>query len=83
MDFGVLFMLILLGSMVNIHQMSIKTFSKQFGHGIKAKTGRDIADFKALAFHLPFTKMGLKALRDVLPEATNEQQVALMDEFEA
>ena len=27
--------------------------------------------------------MGLKALRDILPEATDEQQVALMDEFEA
>lgn len=49
----------------------------------KEKSGRDISDFKALAFHLPFTKMGLKALRDVLPEANDEQQAALLDEFEA
>ncbi|WP_258088027.1 hydroxymethylglutaryl-CoA synthase [Weissella fangxianensis] len=58
-------------------------FFKKVWTRYKSKTGRDIADFKALAFHLPFTKMGLKALRDVLPEATDEQQVVLMDEFEA
>ena len=63
----------------NVYQDFFKTVWTRY----KAKTARDIADFKALAFHLPFTKMGLKALRDVLPEATDEQQVALMDEFEA
>ena len=63
----------------NVYQDFFKTVWTRY----KAKTWRDIASFKALAFHLPFTKMGLKALRDVLPEATNEQQVALMDEFEA
>ena len=63
----------------NVYQDFFKTVWARY----KAKTGRDIADFKALAFHLPFTKMGLKALRDVFPEATDEQQVALMDEFEA
>ena len=63
----------------NVYQDFFKTVWTRY----KAKTGRDIDDFKALAFHLPFTKMGLKALRDVLPEATDEQQFALMDEFEA
>lgn len=63
----------------NVYQDFFKTVWTRY----KAKTGRDITDFKALAFHLPFTKMGLKALRDILPEATDEQQVALMDEFEA
>lgn len=29
-------------------------------------TGRDLADFQALTFHLPFTKMGKKALDQVL-----------------
>ncbi|WP_225047637.1 hydroxymethylglutaryl-CoA synthase [Lacticaseibacillus kribbianus] len=49
----------------------------------KATTGRGIADFKALCFHLPYTKMGLKALRQVLPEATPAQQAALSSAFTA
>ncbi|MDR3241999.1 MAG: hydroxymethylglutaryl-CoA synthase [Lactobacillaceae bacterium] len=44
---------------------------------------REIQDFKAFAFHLPFTKMGLKALRQILPEADETQQTALLEEFEA
>lgn len=42
----------------------------------------NIADFKALTFHLPYTKMGLKALRSVLPLATETQQAALLAHFE-
>jgi len=49
----------------------------------QTQTERTIADFKAFAFHLPFTKMGLKALRDILPEANEAQQEALLAEFEA
>lgn len=41
-----------------------------------------IADFTALTFHLPYTKMGLKALRSVLPLATEDQQQALTAHFE-
>ncbi|WP_461224504.1 hydroxymethylglutaryl-CoA synthase [Lacticaseibacillus suihuaensis] len=48
----------------------------------RAITGRTIGDFKALLFHLPYTKMGLKALRQVLPEATTAQQAALSGAFE-
>lgn len=44
---------------------------------------RTIADFKALTFHLPFTKMGLKALRAVLPQADDAQQAELLTQFEA
>ena len=44
---------------------------------------RTIADFKALTFHLPFTKMGLKALRAVLPQADEAQQAELLTQFEA
>ncbi|GAX05940.1 hydroxymethylglutaryl-CoA synthase [Secundilactobacillus pentosiphilus] len=47
------------------------------------QTNRTIADFTAFAFHLPFTKMGLKALRAVLPEADAEQQKQLKTNFEA
>jgi len=42
----------------------------------------NIADFEALTFHLPYTKMGLKALRSVLPLATETQQAALLAHFE-
>lgn len=41
-----------------------------------------IADFKALTFHLPYTKMGLKALKSVLPLANADQQQALTVHFE-
>ena len=47
-----------------------------------AEQAADIADFKALTFHLPYTKMGLKALRSVLPLASETQQTALLAHFE-
>ncbi|KRM21046.1 hydroxymethylglutaryl-CoA synthase [Latilactobacillus graminis] len=49
----------------------------------RAQTGRSITDFKALTFHLPYTKMGLKALRTILPEATETQQAQLLDRYQA
>lgn len=47
----------------------------------RAKTGRTIADFKALAFHLPYTKMGLKALRTILDEGSEAQQAQLLERY--
>ncbi|AST84031.1 hydroxymethylglutaryl-CoA synthase [Latilactobacillus sakei] len=47
----------------------------------RAKTGRTIADFKALAFHLPYTKMGLKALRTILDEGSETQQAQLLERY--
>lgn len=49
----------------------------------RQETGRTLADFSALNFHLPYTKMGLKALRLVLPEGTPEQETALLRQFDA
>ncbi|MFL2020439.1 MAG: hydroxymethylglutaryl-CoA synthase [Weissella hellenica] len=63
----------------NIYQDFFKAIWMRY----KQKTGLDITHFQAFAFHLPFTKMGLKALRDVLPEASEAQQANLMREFEA
>lgn len=63
----------------NIYQ----DFFKELWDRYRATTGHAINDFKAFAFHLPFTKMGLKGLREILPEATEEQQAALLAEFEA
>lgn len=63
----------------NIYQDFFKAIWMRY----KQKKGLDITHFQAFAFHLPFTKMGLKALRDVLPEASEAQQANLMREFEA
>lgn len=48
----------------------------------KKATGLGLADFKALTFHLPYTKMGLKALRQVLPEADAAKQQDLLMHFD-
>ncbi|AEJ24013.1 3-hydroxy-3-methylglutaryl CoA synthase [Weissella koreensis KACC 15510] len=46
-------------------------------------TGKDINDFKAFVFHLPYTKLGLKGLRKILPEADEAKQISLLEQFEA
>lgn len=48
----------------------------------KEKNGQTLADLSAFVYHLPFTKMGLKALRDVLPEVDEDKQEALLAAFE-
>lgn len=58
-------------------------FFKQIWDRYKEVEGHSINDFKAFAFHLPFTKMGLKGLREILPEADEAKQAALLAEFEA
>lgn len=60
-----------------------REFFRNLWSRYKEQTGRSINDFKAYAFHLPFTKMGLKALRDILPEADEAKQADLLNEFEA
>ncbi|RRG17950.1 hydroxymethylglutaryl-CoA synthase [Weissella viridescens] len=60
-----------------------RDFFKELWDRYRAQTSRDLNSFKALVFHLPFTKMGLKALRDVLPEVSEEKQNALLTSFEA
>lgn len=47
------------------------------------KTQQTISDFSGFAFHLPYTKMGKKALDEVLDQATAEQQVNLMEKLKA
>ncbi|MDR3190361.1 MAG: hydroxymethylglutaryl-CoA synthase [Lactobacillaceae bacterium] len=60
-----------------------RDFFKDLWTRYKTQIGLGIADFKGFAFHLPYTKQGLKALRDILPEASDAQQTALLAEFEA
>ncbi|USS92839.1 hydroxymethylglutaryl-CoA synthase [Fructilactobacillus ixorae] len=42
-----------------------------------------LTDLQALTFHLPYTKLGLKALRTLLPEVSAAQQTQWLSEFEA
>jgi hydroxymethylglutaryl-CoA synthase len=49
----------------------------------QVETGLDLNDFAALCFHLPYTKMGLKALRTALPAVDEAKQAALKAHFEA
>ncbi|MCT0162542.1 hydroxymethylglutaryl-CoA synthase [Lactiplantibacillus pentosus] len=50
--------------------------------GYLQKTGIQPEDLTALVFHLPYTKMGLKALRSALPLVDNAQQVSWLAHFE-
>src|SRR5690625_4217645 len=49
----------------------------------KEKAHMTIEDFEAFCFHIPYTKMGLKALRTILDEGTETQQEKLQENFEA
>lgn len=46
------------------------------------KTGLKIKDFDAVLFHLPYTKMGLKGLRQLIADADPVSAVRLAQEFE-
>jgi hydroxymethylglutaryl-CoA synthase len=48
----------------------------------KDKNNLSLTDMSAFVYHLPFTKMGLKALRDILPEVDEDKQEALLAAFE-
>jgi hydroxymethylglutaryl-CoA synthase len=47
------------------------------------QTKLSLADFAGFAFHLPYTKMGKKALDQVLDQATPEQQQFLQEQLAA
>lgn len=47
------------------------------------KTQASLADLKAICFHLPYTKMGLKALKTVLPQAKEAHQADLLANYQA
>ncbi|SES91317.1 hydroxymethylglutaryl-CoA synthase [Salinibacillus kushneri] len=48
----------------------------------QTKTEMGLADFDAICFHMPYTKMGLKALKSIFDEETNSDQDRLMDRYE-
>ncbi|MFC4560109.1 hydroxymethylglutaryl-CoA synthase [Virgibacillus kekensis] len=58
------------------NEQYISFFSKVWDQ-YKAKTGLDLDDFEAICYHLPYTKMGMKALRTVIEEAPEDVQERL------
>lgn len=48
----------------------------------KKKTGLELKDFESICFHLPYTRLGLKALKTVIDEGAEEEQERLLANFE-
>ncbi|GAA0439942.1 hydroxymethylglutaryl-CoA synthase [Lentibacillus halophilus] len=48
----------------------------------KAQSGLGLADFAAITFHLPYTKMGKKALKAVMDEGTDDDAERLMTNYQ-
>ncbi|HLR61758.1 MAG TPA: hydroxymethylglutaryl-CoA synthase [Lentibacillus sp.] len=48
----------------------------------KAKSGLGLENFEAITFHLPYTKMGKKALKPVLEETTEDVQERLKANYQ-
>jgi len=58
------------------------SFFNHVWEDFKAKTNMTLADFTAICFHMPYTKMGLKALKSVLDQGTEEDQNRLLANYE-
>lgn len=48
----------------------------------KEETNRTLDDFTAICFHLPYTKMGVKALRTIIDDGNEETQRRLQNNLE-
>ncbi|WP_339228474.1 hydroxymethylglutaryl-CoA synthase [Oceanobacillus sp. FSL K6-2867] len=48
----------------------------------KEKSGLELKDFEAICYHLPYTKMGLKALRTIFDESTEEDKEKLVANYQ-
>lgn len=59
----------------------IESFQKVWNR-YKETTGRTLADYDALTFHIPYTKMGKKALQSVIEETDEATQNRLMARYE-
>lgn len=60
----------------------IEFFSKVW-HEYQEKTNLTISDFEAICFHLPYTKMGRKALEAVYPDGLGNDEDRIMKNYEA
>ncbi|HLR66729.1 hydroxymethylglutaryl-CoA synthase [Virgibacillus alimentarius] len=62
------------------NEQYISFFSKIWGK-YKEKSGLALQDFEAICYHLPYTKMGYKALKTVLDETAEETQERLLSNY--
>lgn len=58
-------------------------FFQQTWNEFKKRSNHTLDDFDALCFHLPYTKMGLKALKTVIDEGSQTKQEQLLANFKA
>lgn len=58
-------------------------FFKEVWNTYKEKTAHALADFEALCFHLPYTKMGKKALSEIIAEVDEAKQQALLENYQS
>lgn len=63
------------------NEQYIAFFTKAW-EAYKVKTGLQLQDFTAICYHLPYTKMGRKALKAVLDEASEEDQERLLENYQ-
>ncbi|BCA86060.1 hydroxymethylglutaryl-CoA synthase [Enterococcus saigonensis] len=59
----------------------IRSFEKVYTRYTKVYQ-ENFGDFAALTFHIPYTKMGKKALQSVLPQATEQDATRLLERYE-
>lgn len=57
-------------------------FFSEIWNRYKEKSGLGLNDFEGIAFHLPYTKMGKKALKPVIDEADNDVQERLKENYQ-
>ncbi|API93628.1 MULTISPECIES: hydroxymethylglutaryl-CoA synthase [unclassified Virgibacillus] len=58
------------------------SFFEKIWNAYKQKTGLGIGDFAAICYHLPYTKMGLKALRTIYDQGTETDKDRLLENLE-
>lgn len=58
------------------------SFFEKIWQAYQQKTGLGIGDFSAICYHLPYTKMGLKALRMIYDQGTEADKERLLENLE-
>ena len=68
--------------MVHYLKMLISAHSNKAGNEYAKRQGKSLADFASLCFHVPFTKMGKKALESIIDNADETTQERLRSGYE-
>lgn len=58
-------------------------FFNEVWRAYQNKTGASLDDFEAMCFHLPYTKMGMKALETIIDEANDDTQKRLKEHYDS